>query len=132
MTRPLRESKLAAAARQIQAVDRPATLGDDVDDTKERTRAVQRRARATDDFDPLDQVDVEGKFRADQCTAEDIVIESVAVDEEQHAGVVIAGTRKAAHPKEAVIAVVGDVKAANTAQHVCQACGIRISECDLR
>ena len=44
----------AAAARQQQALGIPGRPGDDVDHSIDRVGAPERRARATDHFDPLD------------------------------------------------------------------------------
>ncbi len=111
----------------IEAADRAGELGaaqllrvsrDHVDHGEEGARAVERRARAPDDLETLDQRDVEWELAADERAAEHVVVEAMAVDEQQHARVVVAGPREPAHADVAVVPVVGDVEAADASQHV--------------
>jgi len=49
-----------------------------------------------------------------------VVVDAVAVDQQQDAGVPVSQTTEAAHANKAVIAVVGDVKTTDTLQDVGQ------------
>jgi hypothetical protein len=92
--------------------------GDHVDHGEEGVGAVERRTGATDDLDALDHVDIDEKFGAEVGLAENVVIDAVAVDEDEQAIVGIAEAAKAAYADETVVAIVGDVEAADGFENV--------------
>ena len=105
---------------RLEAVQAGAAARDDVDDREEGARAVDRRAGAADHLHPLDVVDVEEAVGADQDALVDVVVEAVAVDQEERPHDVVARTLEATHPDEGVIAVVRGVEAAHAPQDLAQ------------
>ena len=100
------------------AVERRAAARDHVDDGEERARPVERRGRPADDFDAIEHRHVDAEVGADRRLIVHIVVDAVAVDEQQDARVVVAGARESADADVAVVAVVRDVEPADRAQDV--------------
>src|ERR1017187_8958403 len=57
----------------------------------------QRRAGPANDFDVIDQIEIQRKLCADECAVEDVVVQPMAVQQEQHPRVVIPRPEKAPH-----------------------------------
>ena len=70
--------------------------GDDVDDTGEGVRAIERRARPAHHLDPFDLIDVDGE-RLPEGRAQDIIVDRAAIDE--HEELVGEAAVEAAHPR---------------------------------
>src|SRR3990172_6993084 len=121
----VRQPQLAAPERsplerQLGPCERLRLAGDDVDGGEQGVAAVQRRARAVYDLDPLHQVHVDALILAGAGVVPDVVVHRVAVDLDLPPGVVVAGAGKAAHADIGVIAVIVDVEAGNGLQHLAQ------------
>lgn len=59
---------------RLLPLDVAPPLGNHVDDSEERVRPVQGRTRPTNDFDPLDEVDIDWGFRPDRCLIVDRIV----------------------------------------------------------
>ncbi len=101
-----------------RAVDGGAGLRDDVHHREERAVAVERRRRAADDLHAFERGRIETELRADFRLAEDVVVDAMAVDQEQNPAVVVARLAEPARAEEAEIAIVAHVHAAHTLQDV--------------
>ena len=110
----------AHVERERPAAERGAALGDDVDHGEEGAVAVDRGCRAADDLDALEGRRIHPELGADLGLAEDVVVDAVAVDEQQDAAVVVAGLAEATDAQQAEVAVVADVHAADAAEDVGQ------------
>ncbi len=97
-----------------------ARPGDHVDHGEERAVAVERRGGPADDLHALEVGRVEPELGADLRLAEHVVVDAVAVDEQQDPAVVVARLAEAARADEAEVAIVGDVDPADAAQNVGQ------------
>jgi hypothetical protein len=78
------------------------------------------QARAPDHLDPADEVDVEDEVRPDPDGVVDIVIDPVAIDQDEETAVVVT---RAAEPPESnigVVPVIRDVKSPHAPQDVCE------------
>ena len=111
-------SKLPDFDRRFAAADRPARPQHHVDDREERAGAVERRAGSADDLDAIDERQIDRELVADERLVVDVVVVAVAVDQHQHAVVVVARPAEPAHADVGVVAVVGHVEAAHAAQGV--------------
>src|SRR5580700_11376150 len=95
-------------------------LGYDVDDPQEGAGHVKRRVRAPNHFHPVDQIDVNWKVRPDRGLVIHVVVDAVAIHQQQESAVVVAWTTEATNPNVAIVAVVIHVEARHMPQHVGQ------------
>ena len=110
----------ACFGSEFQPADSLAVAGDDVDDAEERIAAVDCRSGAGNEFNPLDEVDINRKLKPDTALAVDGVVEQDSVHHHQHAGVEVAQPPDAPHAQVAVVAVRSDVQTADAVQDVSQ------------
>jgi len=99
--------------------------GDDVEDREERIAAIEGRDWPANNFDPLDQIDVDRELRPEHGFIVNIVVEPMSVDQQQDSGVEVAWPRKSPHPQAAVVAVIGDEETTHRLQNVGQ-CAVSI------
>ena len=90
-------------------------------DAEERVLSVHRAAGPRDELDAFHGIEVEREGLARQRGVVDIVVQSIAVDGEQQAGVEVAGQAEAACTDVAVLAVVGDVDTRQAGQRLVDA-----------
>src|SRR6185369_2142116 len=95
-----------------------AGAGDDVDGPEKGAGAVEGGTWPADHLDPLNQVDIEGEVGPYRRLVVDVVVEPVAVDEQQHAAVVVAGAAEPPDSQVLIVAVVDYGKAPDTAEDV--------------
>src|SRR3984893_2932057 len=86
-------------------------LRHDVDDPKEGAGHVKRRVRAPNHFHPIDQIDVNWKVRPDRGLVIHVVVDAVAIHQQQESAVVVAWTTETTNPNVAIVAVVTHVEA---------------------
>src|SRR5262249_31775252 len=79
--------------------------------------SVQARTRSADDFDAVNEVDVQEEFGADRCAVGKAVVDAMPIDHQEYATVVI-GRIEAAHPEEGVGPVVADIKTPHAVENV--------------
>ena len=115
---------LGSEARQVagdfEALRCLALPGDHVDDTQEGVAAVNGRARPSDHFHALDEINVHREFRADERFVINVVIGSVTVHQEQEVVVVTAVSANTSDPYIGVIPVVGQKESRNAPEDVSQ------------
>ena len=75
-----------------------------------RNERLEHPLVAEPEVHPLDQVEIDGKVRADGRLVVEVVVETHAIDQQKHAGVVVARGGKAAHPEVVVRTVVRHVE----------------------
>jgi hypothetical protein len=73
-----------------------------------------------DDLDIINRIHVESQLRSRQRGIVEIVVQNVAIQQEENTIVVVAGDAEAANPDVGVIPVVGSVKARNASQRFIQ------------
>jgi hypothetical protein len=95
----------------FDAVDLLRCSSDDVDHAKQRIAAVDRRAGSAYDLDPFDQIDIDQLLATDVGRVVNGVVGPLAVDQQQHARVVVLRSGEAARPDIVVGTVAMDVKA---------------------
>src|SRR3990167_997574 len=93
---------------------------DDIYDAKECARAIHSRSGAWNEFDPINEVDIDGEVGTDTCLIVEIVIEPNTVDQKQDPGVVIPGRRKTTSSEVVVRTVIGDIQAAHATEDISQ------------
>src|SRR5258706_1143015 len=103
----------------LDAVHLSALAGEDVDHAEESVVTVKHGTRAADDFDTVNQVNVQNERRVNERAVVQVVVDALAVDEEQNAAVEIAEV-DAARAQKSVVAVVGNVKTLYAGQNVGQ------------
>src|ERR1700721_2493949 len=86
-------------------------LGHDVDDPQECTGHVKRRVRTPNHLHPVDQIDVNWEVRPGRRLVIHVVVDAVAIHQQQESAVVGAGTAETTNPNVAVVAVVTYVEA---------------------
>ena len=101
------------AACHAHLLQIPPPLCDDVDDPQEGAGDIKGRIRPADDFDAVNQVDVNRELRSNQRRVENVVVESVAVNQQGDATVVVSRKSIASHSQVAIISVVSDIKTAD-------------------
>src|SRR5690349_19534716 len=106
-------AEAASLGRDLRSLHVAAAFGDDVHHSEEGIGPVERRSRTANYLDALYQADVEHEFRAEHGTVVDVVIDAMAVDEEQHFGAVVARVGKPADSEVGVITVVIHKQARN-------------------
>lgn len=111
-------AKAGRRERDFHAFQLRCFARDHVDDREEGVGAVEGRTGAADDFDALDQVHIDEKLCPEVGLAENVVVDLMAVDQNQDAIVGISQAPKAAHANEAVVAIVGDVETADAFQDI--------------
>jgi hypothetical protein len=72
---------------------------------------IEGRARAANELDPIDELDVERELGADVRLVVDGIVHAMPVDQDQDSRVVVAGTLEAADADVAVVAIVRHVEA---------------------
>ena len=100
------------------AIDRSTRFRDHVHHGEERAVAVERRCRAADDFHALECGRIETELRADFRLAEHVVVDAMAVDEQENAAVVVARLAEPTRTQEAEVAVVAHVQTAHAMENV--------------
>jgi len=109
----------AAAGQPSLAAPRArARPGDEVDHRIEGVRAVERRARAPDDLDAVEGVDVDELLRAEEGGVVDRLVEPPPVEQHENPGVEVARLRQAADGEVGVVAVVAREEAAAGREHL--------------
>ena len=104
--------------RNLDAFEIASPFGDHIDHAKKRVAAIQGGTGTSDDFNPVDEVDVHGKFGADEGLIEDAVIDAVTVDQEEDACVEVARPRKTSDAGIFIDSIVSDEKAALALKHI--------------
>src|SRR6188474_2082122 len=97
--------EVAQGARDLRPAHLLGAARNHVDHREEGTGAIERRAGTSDDLETFDQRDIEGKLAADESAAKHVVVQPMAVDEQEDARVVVARTREAADADVAVVPV---------------------------
>src|ERR1041385_5934858 len=87
---PLVSVKLAIIERSLDAVDLFALPGNHVDDTEKGVITVEHRTRAANDFNPIDQVNIEDERRFNKRAIRQVVIDAVTINQQQHSAIKIA------------------------------------------
>ena len=105
---------------QLGAVHVAAAPRDHVDHAKHGVLAIHRTARAGDELDALDQVDVDRQIPAAGPGVGLRGVDPIAVDGDQRPGVVVARQAEAAHADIAVLAVVAGVHTRQAGQRLGQ------------
>ena len=120
---PAHTQAAVGTAAQLEgrfSTDAGAAAGDDVDHAEHRIATVDRRARAADDLDPLNQPDIEREGRIDRGAGVDVLVDRLPVDQDLQARPVVARLRDATHAAIGVGVVVGDVETLQAAQRGAQ------------
>src|SRR3989344_929347 len=112
--------KASGLARDLGALEVAPALGDDVDGGEERVRAVKRGTRTADDLDAIDAVHVNDGFVAEESLIENVVVDAVAVYEQEDTAVVITRALEAARARVGIGTVGGDIKTGYAAQDIRQ------------
>ena len=94
--------------------------GNDIDHGKQSVAAIEGRGGTTNDFDPLNQVNINGELGPKHGFVVDVVIKPVSIDQQEDSGVEVARTGEASYSEISVVPVVGDKKAANGLEDVGQ------------
>ena len=110
----------ACFGTDLQPANSLAVAGDDVDDAKECTAAVDGRSGAGYEFNPLDEVDINRELEPDAALAVDGVVEQDSVHHHQHASVVVAQRPEPLDAQIAVVAVRSDIQPADAVKDVGQ------------
>jgi hypothetical protein len=110
--------RLPEAGREFRAADARAAARDHVDDAEHRVLAVNRAARAGDVFDAFDQIHVERKLLPHRAGVVGGVVDAVAIDRDQHAGIEVARQAETTRAEVAVLAVVGGVDAGQAGERL--------------
>ena len=100
-------------ARHAHLWQIPPSFCNDVDDPQEGAGDIKGGIRPADDFDAVNQVDVNRELRSNQSRVENVIVEPVAVNQQGDAIVVVSRKSIAAHSQVAIIPVVSDIKAAD-------------------
>ncbi len=120
---PAQAQAAVGAAAQLEGrftADAGAAAGDHVDHAEHGIAAVDRRARAANHLDALDQTDVEREGRIGRGAGVDVLVHRLAVDQDLLARPVVARPRDAAHAAVGIGMVVGDVETLQAAQRRAQ------------
>lgn len=107
-------------ARRFKPVDVVPALGDDADDAEHGIAAVNGGTGTAHDLDPVDEVHVDHAFRADGSLVVHRIVEAVAVQQQQHAAVVVARPAGTPHAQIRIRTVIGDVHATHASQNIGQ------------
>src|ERR1035437_4157315 len=108
---------LACQDHPLEVVD---VAGNHVDHGKECVGSIQRAARTTNDFDAVNQINIELKISADQSAVVEVVGEAMAIQQQQNARVVVTRPRESAHADVAIISVIADIESPHAAENVGQ------------
>ena len=95
-----------ALADEVEALEVLRALGHDVDDAQHGLRAVQDRARPQDHLDVIDELERNARPTPEVRRAAPLLVDRVAVDEQEHVVAVIASQEHAARANLAVVEVV--------------------------
>src|SRR5579864_2318648 len=117
---PLVSSETAYLAGEFHAIQMADVLGNHIDHGKECAGSIQRTAGTSDDFDAVNQIDIELKLAADERAVIDVVVEAMPIEQHQDARVIVSRPGKSTHANIAIIAIVGDIKSPHAAQDVGQ------------
>src|SRR6185437_12147911 len=109
----------AVGGRGFHAVDLFALARNDIDNAEKGVVAVEHRARAANDFHAVDQVEIQDESGVDERAVVQVVIDAMAVHQEQNAAVEIAEVH-AARAEKLIVAVVGNVKALDTFEQIAE------------
>src|SRR5207244_11424629 len=93
-------------------------FGDDIDHGQERIAPIQRRTGPADDLHTFDEVHIDQPVCPHIDTIVDIFIEAMPIDHYQDAAIVITCPAETAHAHITVVAVIGHIKTAHTAQNI--------------
>jgi hypothetical protein len=108
-------------AGDFQAANIPPPFGGDADHAEKGVVAVERRGGAgRQELDPFDQIHVHDEIGVHRRHIVNVVVDPIAIYQEQQMIVVIAGTAKPAHAHAAVAAIVAQVNAGEAPQDVGQ------------
>src|SRR5580698_10009928 len=113
-------AKASSLKGKFPIFDLLGTAGDDVDDGKKRIRAIEGRTGAKNNLHPFDHVYVDQEFISHHGLAKNVVINAMAVNQNQDAAVPVPQPAKSAYSDKGVIAIIGDIKAGHAAQNVSQ------------
>jgi hypothetical protein len=103
--------------RTRQAVSRPRY---NVDDGEVGVASVQGGTGAADDFDSVDQVQIDAELLPDVSEVVQTFVGADAIEKEQNPGVPITGSAESTNSDVGVIAVAGDVEPWQRSQHIRQ------------
>ena len=93
--------------QQLHAAPVARPLGDDVDEAEHGVRAVHHRAGPHDDLDVVDELDRDARPDAEVGAAADLLVDGVAVEQQQEVAAPIARDEDAARADLAAVQVVG-------------------------
>jgi hypothetical protein len=110
----------ARRRRCLDPLDVAPLLRDEVDHGEERITAVEGGAGAPDDFDPLDQIEIDAGFFTDVGLVIHVVVRALPVQQEQNPRVVIPGALETPNADIRVIAVTGDIEARKRLEDVAE------------
>ena len=92
---------------------------DHVDHPQKSVVAIEHRSWSANDLNPVDQIRIQNKFRPDESTIRKIIVDAVAIDQDQNAAVEIPAI-KASDADEGIISIVGHVQSPRTLEDVSQ------------
>src|SRR5580765_2708377 len=107
----------AIVERTLGAIDLFSFARNDIDDSEKGVVAVEDRAGAANDLDPIDEIDVEDEGCFNVGAVSQIIVHAVSVYQQQHSAVEISKA-DSSDPEECVIAVVRDAESRHAAQKV--------------
>ena len=74
---------------KFEGIQIAAPLGDHVDDRGKCARAIDRGIRSPNNLNALDQIDIDREFRSHIGSVENVVVDAMAIQQEENARVVI-------------------------------------------
>src|SRR5437870_9314167 len=104
--------------RKFPAIQLLCLAGNHIYDRKEGAGPVQRRTGTADHFHSFNQVHVQRELCSQHGLFVNIVVDSVAVDQQEHPAVIRFRAVNASHPGIDKVAVVGDIETAHATRNV--------------
>lgn len=95
-------------------------LGDDVDHAEHGAAAIEGRARPAHDLDTLHRFEVECHLVVDARGIVEVLVQPLAVEEDEHPRVVVGGPREATDADVAIVAIRARVEAADVVERLGQ------------